>query len=226
MKTLSTTSKTAPGQRQRPAACVAGGILCLALGGFQAPLQAADSGTLNMTGRVTATACTVDIDPKDNISLEPTNAAEIWRNSTHVQTNLSQVTVSLKDCGLGSSGVTPSLRLNGTLASNSDFANSKGALGYRFRNAGAAGGTAREFFIAVAKKNPVTKWDGTDVYQSTEALAVNVKPVAGDSGAGVTSTFWLGVASGNTSGSAQQSTPASARAGTVIADINVMLEYK
>ncbi|WP_429616402.1 hypothetical protein [Serratia sp. 2723] len=206
--------------KQAPAARVA---LCLVLGGGQVSLQAADSNTLNMTGKVTATACTIKLTPQGAITLPSTSAGEIWKKTVKVQNELTKVTLTLENCGLGTSNVTPTLKFDGTLADNGDFTANASSLGYRFRNKGAAGGTAKEFFIAVLKKNPLTAWDSSNAYQTTDPLVLTTPALGkGDSGMNTSSTFWLGVAAGSSS----QTKPANARAGTVIADIKVKLEYK
>lgn len=185
--------------------------------------QASPNATLQMTAKLTQSTCTVTMDqPNGKYALQDTNAAEIWTSKGYIQSRLTKITLTLSKCGLGDDTKTPAVILTGPKAEAGDL---KGANDYTFRDPGGAGGTAKEFFIGVAKRETSLTWGTTDFYKNTDPILFTgtPQPGKGESGEGKTADVWVGVASG-TPGTISDKNKA--RAGTVQATLTFDMVYQ
>lgn len=142
--------------------------------------------------------------------------------------NSTPVTLKLSGCGVAMDSTTPTVTLTGANAQLADVPSSDASRGYMFRDAGAAGGTSKEFAVVVGKISDVT-WSSTALYNSNAGLqgggAENSVITLtgggkGTSGEGAYSNLWLTVACGKGCNSQ------TARAGTLNASLIFSFAYK
>lgn len=184
---------------------------------------ASPNATLQMTAKLTQSTCTVDVDAANGTYLlPPTRASDIWgaTGTGYIQPDLTKITVTLSQCGVGDAAKTPVVTLTGPKA---EAAYLKKPNGFTFRDAGANGGTARQFFIGITKTSKPTSWDGNNFYQNMDPIKFSTSVGKGESGEGATATVWAGVASGTPGNYSDKS---KARAGTVTATLTFTMTYQ
>ncbi|GLH27215.1 hypothetical protein ENT52713_46110 [Enterobacter sp. 200527-13] len=181
--------------------------------------------TLTMTARLMQSPCAVNVDRTDGTyTLASVKAPDIWGAAGYIQPSTQKITVTLSGCGAGDASTAPVLTMSGDKPLVADL-KTPGA--NTFRDQGTAGGTAKEFFIGVAKKATVTAWPA-DFYSSGDSIAFTTTTTGslvakGGTGEGAKAEVWAGVASGLPGTTSDKS---KARAGSVNATLTFTMTYK
>lgn len=192
----------------------------LIMAGAGAPVMAAESTSMEISANVTQPSCTLTFSPASPFSL-----GTVPSTGFDLQTRFQggkQLTITLTNCGLGSSSTTPSITLDGNHPNPNEITGGAGQV-YLFKNAGDASLTSRGFFILVAKKNNPA-FNPTDLWKSGDVIFSGPK---GESGNGKSTSVWLGVSCGvSTAGGCPVPAAGPALAGSLKATLKFTFAYK
>lgn len=193
------------------------GVLIIVGGG--APVMAAESASMDISANVTQPSCTLAFSPASPLSLGTVQSGEFNQNTTIL--GVKVLTITLANCSLGKSDVSPTISLDGNHPDVNEVPTGVGR-SYVFKDSTDTSLTSRGYFIVAARKsNPA--YGASDLWKSGDTIFTGTK----GGGAGESTSVWLGVSCGPaTASGCPVSTLGLALAGSLKATLKFTFAYK
>lgn len=182
-------------RRSSVIAALKGGMLSAGLMALSAGPAGAEGVGLTMTATATqGGACTVDVSPAA-LDLGSIKASDIvGSGGAPLVSPMQKTTVSLKNCGLGETGVAPVVTISGDHPSSEEISPTSSGRPYLFKTSG----NAFRYWIVAASKQ-ISTYDQASLYGDFPAGSANAEKSqvitgkGGESGDTRSKDVWLGV---------------------------------